>query len=127
MISDRDSGIITVNGTTSIVEVVVGQWPSEAAFVEVISTGPPGPPGIAGPTGEQGVKGDDGPPGALYEQFFATPSLEWVVTHNLDTYPVTTTFDLNGDEIVGEVTTPDRNTVIVRWLVPFAGTARVKA
>ncbi len=126
---DKDSGLITIAGN-AVVEVVTQRWPTETAFMEVVSTGPRGPQGVQGvqgDQGEQGEKGQDGPPGALYEQTFAVPSLEWVVTHNLDTYPVTTTYDLNGQEIVGDVSQPDRNTVIVRWLVPFAGTARVKA
>jgi hypothetical protein len=50
-----------------------------------------------------------------------------VIVHNLDAYPVVTLYDLYGFAISGDVSMPDRNTVVVDFAVPFAGTARLKA
>lgn len=111
-------------------ELVSPRYPDAAALIEIRVAGPAGPAGDIGPQGDQGdigVAGPPGPPGAEFEQTFAVPTLHWVVVHNLNAYPVVTTFDLNGDEIVGAVTYPDRNTVVIDWLVLFSGTARLKA
>jgi len=133
MRSVSNAEVIEVSRSLGVVEVITEPWPTDAVLIEVIQTGPPGAPGPPGPAGEpgpqgiQGEKGNDGPPGALVEQTFANSSLQWVVVHNLDTYPIVTTLDLNGDVIVGDVTYPDKNTVVIDWLVPFAGTALLKA
>lgn len=89
--------------------------------------GPPGAQGVQGMPGPAGPVGPVGPFAPTFEQHFAVPLATWVIVHNMDTYPVVTTIDLNGDEIVGDVTTPDKNTVIVAFAVPVAGTARLKA
>lgn len=132
-VSDRDSGIITITAATGIVEVLTEAWPYEAAFVEIISTGPPGLPGapgvqgVPGPPGEEGEKGDSGPPGALFEQSFAVPDTVWFVNHGMDTYPVVSTFDTAGNELSGDVTYPDKNHVVITFAMPFSGMARLKA
>lgn len=107
----------------------------ESEVVEVTSPGPPGPPGpqgLQGDAGPQGDKGDRGETGAsgpspTFEQVFSSATSHWVIVHNLDAYPVVTLVDLYGTEISGDVSTPDRNTVVVDFEVPFAGTARLKA
>lgn len=127
----HDADVIEIRAERyPVVELVSPRYPDAAAVIEIRASGPSGPPGPVGPQGTQGnagVQGPPGPPGAEFEQTFAVPSLHWVVVHNLDAYPIVTTFDLNGDEIVGAVTYPDRNTVVIDWLVLFAGTARLKA
>ncbi len=100
--------------------------------VAVITAGPIGPRGPAGADGAAGADGPPGPPGTGtaspgFEQSFVIPSTTWVIHHNLDVYPVVTLVDLYGAEIGGDVITPDRNTVVVEFAVPFAGTARLKA
>lgn len=109
---------------------ILAKYPTDVAIVEVYTRGPSGPPGVQGEEGDQGEQGEQGaagPPGAEFSQTFVSPIYQWVIVHNLDAYPVVTTVDTNGEEIIGDVTHPDRNTVIVNWLVPFAGTARLKA
>lgn len=127
----RDPEVVEVSGDKyTVIDLVSPRWPDTNAVIEIVLPGPPGPPGPQGGQGEQGeigAQGVPGPPGAEFEQTFAAPSIHWVVVHNLDAYPVVTTIDLNGDEIVGAVTYPDRNTVVIDWLVPFSGTARLKA
>lgn len=105
--------------TIDVVEV------STAALVGAV--GPPGPPGAQGIAGVPGPPGPMGPYPPQFEQSFASPQFVWVIHHNLDSYPVVTTVDLNNEEIVGDVLTPDRNTVVVTFAVSMAGTARLKA
>jgi hypothetical protein len=93
-------------------------------------TGPTGPVGPSGPTGPQGIQGPQGipgPPAPQFEQTFSTAQSVWTIVHNLDSFPVVNTYDLYGFPISGDVTMPDRNTVVVTFAVPFAGTARLKA
>ncbi len=102
----------------------------DVAVFDLVTEGPQGlqgvqgVQGVEGPQGEQGV---EGPPGQLFEQTFAVEAYEWVAEHNLDTYPVVQTFDSNGDEIVGDIRFPDRNHVVVSFMVPFSGVMRLKA
>lgn len=92
-------------------------------LVQVITPGPSGPQGSTGATGEQGDTG----PSPTYEQHFADAVETWVIIHPLNAWPTVTTVDLNGDEIIGDVSIPDKSTVIVSFAMPFAGTARLKA
>jgi hypothetical protein len=124
------AGLVEVHDTNSTIIDVPEPVVDVIEIVTADLAGPPGPVGPAGVQGAQGVQGpqgEQGPFAPLFIQTFAIPALIWVIHHNLDTYPVTTTVDLNGDEIVGDVETPDRNTVVVIFAVPVAGTARLKA
>lgn len=115
---------------SGLVEVVAGGLPTlleitapAATLVEVVTPGPSGP---KGDVGEQGDRGETGPSPA-FEQHFADAATVWTIHHPLDAYPVTTTVDLNGEEIVGDVATSDKSTVVVTFGLPIAGTARLKA
>lgn len=116
---DSDAALIDIDPVVEVVEVSTAEL--------IGGQGPPGPPGPQGAPGPQGPTGATGPFAPLFEQHFAVPLYTWVIVHNLDTYPVVTTVDLNEEEIVGDVTTPDRNTAVVNFAVPVAGTARLKA
>lgn len=131
--------VITYTQTVGVVEVRDGVGnlltilqPS-ADVVEIVSPdlvgprGPLGPTGPTGPTGLQGVTGPQGPFAPQFEQTFVAPLYEWRIFHNMDVFPVVNTYDLYGFEISGDVTMPDRNTVVVTFEVPIAGTARLKA
>ncbi len=111
------AGLVEVRDVTSALAVI--ERP-EAEILYIVTPGPIGPRGPIGPEGPQG------PFAPIFEQFFASPMTTWVINHNLDLYPVVTLYDLNHEEITGDVMTPDRNTVIVEFVVPFAGTARLK-
>jgi hypothetical protein len=130
--------ILTIEEPLGVVEV----WADETLvnvlrpttdILEVTTVGPQGPEGDLGPAGPQGPQGDtgpQGPPGApspQFDQTFTTASTQWVIVHNLDAYPVVNLYDLYGFAISGDVSMPDRNTVVVDFAVPFAGTARLKA
>lgn len=125
--------VITYSESLGLVEVrnaagaVIAVFEPSADVLEVVTTdlvGPSGPPGV------QGVQGPSGPQGPYAPQFmqtFSSAQLVWTIVHNMDAYPVVNTFDLYGFEISGDVTMPDRNTVVVTFAVPIAGTARLKA
>lgn len=89
--------------------------------------GPPGPIGPAGVPGPQGPPGAQGPPAPIFEQQFSSPATTWLIQHNLDAFPVVSLYDLYGFAISGDIAMPDRNTVVVTFEVPIAGTARLKA
>jgi len=130
------SEVVTYTQTVGVVEVhdadgnLVTILEPTADLVEVVSPdliGPQGPAGPIGPQGVQGVQGPQGPPAPIFEQTFSSPLLIWYITHSLNAYPVVSTYDLYGFEISGDVQMPDRNSVVVTFAVPIAGTARLKA
>ena len=57
----------------------------------------------------------------LYDQ--PTPSTDWTITHNLGKQPSVEVIDSGGNLVFGKVEYPSLNTVIVRFSVPFSGTA----
>ena len=131
--------LTTVSETVGVVEVhdqagaLLTVLHPTVDVIQIVSTELAGPPGAEGPPGPPGVQGDPGPQGIqgpfapTFEMQFASPSLQWVINHNMDVLPVVTLYDLSGVEISGDITLPDRNTVIVNFAVPIAGTAIVKA
>lgn len=130
--------VITVEESLGVVEVWAGETLVNVLrpitdILQVTTVGPQGPPGgqgLPGPQGSpgpQGPQGDPGAPSPQFDQTFNTASVEWTIVHNLDAYPVVSLYDLYGFAISGDVSMPDRNTVVVDFAVPFAGTARLKA
>lgn len=114
--SDEGALLNVLHPTAEVLEIVTSEL--------VGPTGPQGPQGVVGP---QGPQGPPGPPPPQFEQTFSTAQAVWTIVHNLNAYPVVSTYDLYGFEISGDVVMPDRNTVVVTFAVPFAGTARLKA
>lgn len=117
--------VVEMDGTTYTVSA---QDDGELVTTPVIA-GPPGPPGEDGEDGAQGPPGPPGPPGGAGVELtynFASPSDEWVINHNLNTYALNvTTSDTNGDEFQGNVQYVDANTITVSHYYPMAGEARV--
>ena len=127
---DVEGGIIEVVRQTSAV-ITVDNPASE--ILRIDTPGPQGPRGVPGPAGDPGPPGPQGPTGAtgeptpVFEQHFADAVFIWVIHHGLNLYPVVTLYDESQQEISGDISLPDRNTVVVTFAVPFAGTARCKA
>lgn len=128
--------VITYSQTVGVVEVRDGDGQlltilePTADIIQIVSpdvVGPQGPSGAIGPAGPTGATGPQGPFAPQFEQTFASPLFEWRIIHNMDVFPVVNTYDLYGFEISGDVAMPDRNTVVVAFEVPIAGTARLKA
>lgn len=130
------TSISTITETVGLVEVhddegaLLAVLHPRVDLVQIITAeliGPPGPAGVQGDDGVQGAVGPQGPFAPTFEMRFANPTLQWVLNHNLNVYPVVNVYDLDGFEISGDVSMPDRNTVIVDFVVPIAGTAILKA
>jgi hypothetical protein len=130
--------VLTVEDSLGVVEVWAGETLVNVLrpttdILQLTTVGPQGPEGDSGPAGPAGPPGDPGPqgppgtPSPQFDQTFTTATTQWVIVHNLDAYPVVTLYDLYGFAISGDVSMPDRNTVVVDFAVPFAGTARLKA
>lgn len=118
---------------------------------DVLVISPSGLPGPEGPEGPQGLPGPPGPPGVVeldpavlaalqaqiaaqiaaaadryLEVSFASPTQQWVIDHNLNTYALSVeTYDQNGEPIEGDVNAVGLNRVTVDWYYPTAGSARV--
>lgn len=124
---DEQIGVLQIyDGAGNLVTVLE----PTADVVEVVTSdlvGPAGPKGDPGPVGPAGPAGPQGPFAPTFEQHFAAASNVWVIRHNFDAYVFTELFDLYGQQISGDIEMPDRNTVVVTFDVPVAGTARLKA
>lgn len=116
-------GVSVLELTPTVGAVLVLPGVDTSGVVEVATPGPQGVQGVVGDTGEIGATG----PSPSFDQVFAEPLMQWVIMHPLNTHPVVTTVDQNGEEIIGDVMFPDNSTVIVSFGIPFAGTARLKA
>ena len=58
-----------------------------------------------------------------YTHIQATPSSEWMVTHNLGKYPSVEVVDSAGTVVVGEYTNIDTNTMLLTFSGAFSGKA----
>lgn len=133
------SEIFTVAESVGVIEVgdeygtVVETVETVAEIIQIVTpelVGPSGPPGIqgmAGPAGPTGAVGPQGPYAPTFRMEFASAMDTWVIVHNFGTYPVVDIYDLDGFEMVGDVSMPDRNTVVVTFDMPVAGVAILKA
>lgn len=132
-------GIFVIEDTVGAVEiydaygVVLEILETVTEVVEIVTpdlVGPAGPSGVQGDVGPQGLPGDPGPQGPFAPTFrmeFASPLDTWVINHNLDVYPTVDLYDPDGTEIGGDVTMPDKNTVVVMFDFPISGFAVLKA
>lgn len=121
------AGVVEVRVVTS---TMIVERPTKTAVIDLITRGPmgnPGPQGVQGVQGVEGDQGEQGPYAPTLTMHFAEPSTEWVVVHNFGTTPVVTTVDLNNELIEGDVSLPDKTHVVISFVVPFAGTAILKA
>lgn len=119
----RGSSSVAVLEVPAVGAILVLPDADRSGVVEVIT---PGPQGVQGDEGVQGDTGQTGP-SPMFDQVFASPEMQWVVDHPLNTHPVVTTVDQNGEEIIGDVMFPSNSRVIITFGIPFAGTARLKA
>ena len=60
-------------------------------------------------------------PSLVYEQ--ATPSSNWSITHNLNTYPSVTVVDSSGNVVIGAVTYINANQIAITFTSAFSGKA----
>jgi hypothetical protein len=127
---------VTVTGAGTTVDVTP---PPDVTITVAVPPPIPGPTGPAGPAGPEGPQGPQGIPGAggvasvndmtgtvtLTASSFGLavpvtvpvqmPSATWSITHDFPYSPNVVTFDPAGGEIVGDITFPDGQTVVISW------------
>lgn len=110
--------IVTINNQDIIMEV------SETSFgtIQIVDTS------IAQVTVMGGVPGPQGEPGAAGSGFSfvqSTPSVTWIINHNLGFNPSIDLFSIGGMEMLGEVVHTSINQIIVNFNEAIAGFARL--
>jgi hypothetical protein len=75
-----------------------------------------------------GPRGPAGPSGAAQDSFDftqASPALQWSISHNLGRRPIVELFSVGGAEIEADVIHLSNDQVIVNFVIPTAGSARL--
>lgn len=75
-----------------------------------------------------GPRGPAGPSGAAQDSFDfvqATPSLQWSISHNLGRRPIVELLSAGGVEIDADVVHLSADQVLVNFVIPTAGSARL--
>jgi hypothetical protein len=86
----------------------------------------PGPQGPQGPAGPQGPEGPAGTGGDLtYQHTQLVPAAVWTIDHNLGKEPAVTVISSADDEVIGDVSYPTPNRVVLTFSSAFAGRARL--
>lgn len=113
--------VVEDNGIGQRRLVVVVEEPRKEVHIEetgirIVQMGVQGPPGT-GITQNLLTKLN------TYVHNQAIPSNEWVITHNLETFPSVTLVNSAGEQMIMEVEYVDFNTVICRSAAPIGGKA----
>lgn len=95
----------------SSVDIELPATPSYAGVALAIFQGATGPPG---PTGVSGF---------AYAQ--SSPSSNWIVTHTLGRYPLSSEITVAGEVVHTDITYPDVFTVVVTFASPQSGSLRL--
>jgi hypothetical protein len=98
----------------------------KAQGFDTVTSSQQGPPGIQGNQGPQGVTGSIGPqglPGSHFAHVQDIADSVWLITHGLGRIPSITVLDSAGDEVEGDYSYPDLNSVILVFSAPFGGSA----
>lgn len=117
-----------VGGVVTEVEASIGAQASVNARltpttqVELVG-GTPGPPGTTGPPGPPGPQGAPGTATSqAYVHVQSTPSVTWVIEHNLDIVPNVTVVDSSDRQVEGDVAY-SMGQVVVTFSAAFSGRA----
>lgn len=87
----------------------------------------PTPPGPDDPDPPKPDEPDDPSAGGtgdlsfVYEQ--STASANWTIEHKLGKNPSVTVIDSSNDELIGDISYPDKNTVVITFSEPVSGKA----
>lgn len=76
---------------------------------------------ITGSGANTKLKVESGPPQVIFVQ--SAPTATWTIDHNTNRFPQVTSVDINGAQIVGEVSWPSINQVVITFSSPIAGKA----
>ncbi len=80
---------------------------------------------IASSRGLRGERGPSGVSGDSFEFSQSSPALQWSISHNLGRRPIVELFSVGGAEIDADVLHPSVDQVIVYFVSPTAGSARL--
>lgn len=75
-----------------------------------------------------GPQGPQGPPGinnVFYTHVQGSPSITWVINHNLDGYPTAVVFDSANSQCEGTFSYQNSNQMTITFTAPFSGTAYI--
>lgn len=101
-------GDIDVEVTDSpVIDVSV----EETVVAALTVAGPAGPPGPAAVLGH------------VHEQ--VSPSANWIVSHSLGRYPLSSELTVSGEVVHADITYPDVFTAVVTFAAPQVGTLRL--
>ena len=81
------------------------------------------PPGAQGPPGPQGPAGADGTGDATYPHQQMVPSAVWTIDHGLGKHPAVTVITSAGDQVIGDVSYPSLDRVVITFSAPLGGSA----
>jgi hypothetical protein len=112
--------VVVINRQT-VVTLVDGFIPVPGPPGPAGPAGAPGPPGPAG--GPQGEPGPPGPVGGNYIHTQALPSATWTIVHGMSFRPNVTVIDSAGDEVEGDISYVDANTLVLHFSGGFSGVA----
>lgn len=103
--------VIDLQGTVTVIETEQTVEVLESQSISVVSVGTVGP---AGPAGASGTS---------YEHVQSAASALWVINHNLGYKPNVTIIDTLGRTVIGDLTYPNYNTVLITFTAAFSGSA----
>lgn len=83
------------------------------------------PSGPEGPPGPQGPPGADGTGDATYLHDQQSPASVWTIDHGLGKEPAVTVIDSAGSQVIGDISFPTLNRVVLTFSAAFAGRARL--
>lgn len=137
--TEPDVVVILIDPDLTIVDA------ETAVDVEVSLLGTPGPAGATGAKGDDGERGPKGDPGVgvtaiaplHYDEVEAVlsidpqkftfnqvaPSATWSITHNLGTKPAVTIVDSANQQVYGDITYDDDNSLQIHFSSAFSGAA----
>lgn len=75
--------------------------------------------------GPQGPQGEPGQSATIYQHTQSSAASTWTIAHNLGSRPVVQSFNVGGIEILGSVQHLSDNVLVVEFVTPQAGYARL--
>lgn len=114
------STTVVVNETTNTLTVGVSAGPAPIN----VALAPVADP-ISVTLSPVGAAGPQGPAAVAFEFIQSTPSIVWIINHNLGFKPIVSTYTSGGVEFVADVIHISNNQLQVYLSVGVAGTARL--
>lgn len=111
---------MSVPGIESGIVIAIEEGLYDPVIGQVVSVR--GPQGFKG---DKGDKGDTGDPSLAFLYTQPTPSLSWVIVHNLGYKPLISVFSPGGLIVECSPLHDNDNQITIVFNIPFAGSARL--